>query len=68
MIRKGKWKITNIETPFDEKNFKLYDLSKDLGEVNDLKESEPEKYAEMIKEWRTFSNEIKANLNSSKGN
>ena len=65
MVRKGKWKITNIETPFFESNFMLYDLSKDLEEINDLKESEPEKFNEMLEEWRKFSNEIKANLNSS---
>jgi len=62
MIRKGKWKITNTETPFLEENFKLYDLSKDLAEIHDLKESDPEKYKEMITEWQKFSNEIKAEL------
>lgn len=58
MIRKGNWKITNI-TPFIEENFKLYNLSNDLAELNDLKESEPKKYAEMLREWSKFSNEIK---------
>lgn len=58
MIRKGNWKITNI-TPFIEENFKLYNLSNDLAELNDLKESEPEKYAEMLSEWSKFSNEIR---------
>jgi arylsulfatase A-like enzyme len=59
MIRKGKWKITNFVQPFTFENFSLYNLSNDLGEQNDLKETEPEKYAEMLREWSKFSNEIK---------
>ena len=45
-----------------EENFKLYDLSQDLAELNDLKESEPDKYKEMLDEWRKFSNEIKVQI------
>lgn len=60
MIRKGDWKITNITSPFLEENFKLYNLSQDLAEQNDLKESEPEKYRELIEEWKKFSTDIKA--------
>ncbi len=42
--------------------FELYDLSKDLAELNDLKELEPEKYEELLKEWTKFSNEIKVQI------
>ncbi len=52
MIRKGDWKITNIKRPFLEENFKLYNISQDLAELHDLKESEPEKYKELLEEWR----------------
>ncbi len=62
MIRKGKWKITNIKSPFHIDNFELYNLSNDLGEQNDLKDSEPEKYKELINEWRKFSDEIKVQV------
>ncbi len=62
MIRKGNWKITNIRRPFLPENFELYDLSKDLGEQNDLKESEPEKYKELLGEWAKFSAEIKVQV------
>ena len=62
MIRKGDWKITNIESPFLEENFKLYNLSLDLAELNDLKESEPEKYNELLEEWRKFSNEVSVQI------
>lgn len=59
MLRKGNWKITNFTRPFDIENFALYDLSNDIGEQIDLKESEKEKYAELLEEWIRFSNEVK---------
>ncbi|HSH20363.1 MAG TPA: arylsulfatase [Draconibacterium sp.] len=62
MIRKGDWKITNIIRPFQVENFNLYNISRDLAEINDLKESEPGKYDEMIKEWEKFSKEIKVKI------
>jgi len=62
MIRKGDWKITNIERPFLEENFKLYNISQDLAELHDLKESEPEKHKELLGEWRKFSNEVKVQI------
>ena len=62
MIRKGDWKITNISRPFLEENFKLYNISQDLAELNDLKETEPEKYKELLGEWRKFSNEVKVQI------
>jgi len=62
MLRKGKWKITNFVRPFALENFALYNLSNDLGEQTDLKESEPKKYEEMLKEWEKFSNEVKVQI------
>lgn len=58
MIRKGDWKITNIISPILEENFRLYNVSQDFAEINDLKESEPEKYEELLEEWRNFSKEV----------
>ena len=54
MLIKGKWKITNITDPLDEAAFALYDLSKDIGETNDLSRSNPEKFKEMMNEWEIF--------------
>lgn len=59
MLRKGNWKITNFIKPFKLENFALYDLSNDLGEQTDLKESEKEKYEELLMEWVKFSDDIK---------
>ena len=59
MLRKGDWKITNVERPFDKGNFKLHRVSDDLAELHDLKETEPEKYAELLAEWESFFREVR---------
>ena len=60
MLRKGHWKITSNTRPFLLENFALYDLSKDVAELHDLKDLETDKYQELLQEWSKFSNEIKA--------
>ena len=67
MIRKGDWKITNISKPFTTDNFELYNLSNDLAEMYNLKDSEPEKFKEMLLEWTKFSNEIKVQVPTPSG-
>ena len=62
LLRKGDWKITNLQRPFLVENFKLYNISNDLAELYDLKETEKEKYEELLKEWEDFSNEIKVQI------
>jgi arylsulfatase len=62
MIRKGDWKITNITRPFKAENFELYNVANDLAELHNLKESEPEKFNELLQEWAKFSNEIKVQV------
>ena len=47
-LRQGDWKISNLDTPFDESKFELFDLRADPGESNNLADEEPEKYAELI--------------------
>lgn len=62
MLRKGHWKITNSVRPFDESNFELYDLSRDLGENHDLKNINREKYRELLEDWNRFSSEVRLQL------
>jgi len=52
-LRQGDWKIANLEAPFDETDFELFNLADDPGESTNLAETMPEKYAAMIKLWRT---------------
>ena len=62
MLRKGDWKITNLNKPLDKKNFKLYNLSNDLAEQHDLKDIEGNKYHELLNEWDKFAREIKVQV------
>ena len=64
MIKKGDWKITNIDSPFLIDNFGVFNLSKDFGEQTDLKASELDKFDEMLKEWTDFANEIEVQIPS----
>ena len=52
VIRAGEWKL--IEA-FESGKLSLYNLSRDIGETNDLSDSEPKKLAELhgkLKAWR----------------
>lgn len=51
-VRRGNWKLTNLEPPFDESAFELFDVHADPGETTNLAESEPEVYRDMIQLWR----------------
>ena len=51
-LRQGDWKISNLDPPFDESAFELFNLKQDPGETTDLADDEPEKLAEMIALWR----------------
>lgn len=62
-IRKGNWKLVNTWSPFEEENFELFDLSKDLAEQHDLKNAEPEKFQEMLQEWEKYKEESRVDLN-----
>jgi arylsulfatase len=62
MLRKGNWKITNFKKPFELENFALYNLSEDIGEQIDLKNTEKEKYEELLMEWAKFSEEVKIQI------
>ncbi len=50
-LRQGNWKISNLEPPFNEGDFELFDLATDPGESNNLADDEPEKLAELIELW-----------------
>ncbi|MHC5003162.1 MAG: arylsulfatase [Planctomycetota bacterium] len=52
LVRRGRWKLTNLDRPFDEGRLELFDLLTDPGETTDLKAAEPEIYREMLELWR----------------
>lgn len=59
MLRKGDWKIVQTTAPFSRDSFTLHNLTDDLSESRDLREVNPEKYVEMLREWDTFAAEIR---------
>lgn len=56
-IRKGNWKITNIESPLGTGEFELFNLEEDPTESNDLAKEHPEKYQEMLLHWKDYIKE-----------
>ncbi len=52
--RKGDWKIINLDPPYDESTLMLFNLAEDIGETTDLRNIHPEKFEELLLEWRQF--------------
>ncbi|MDX1478725.1 MAG: arylsulfatase [Saprospiraceae bacterium] len=57
MLRRGDWKIVNLDKPLDEANFALYNVSQDLAEIRNVRDSEPEIFDELLAAWRQFADE-----------
>ena len=51
-IRQGQWKLMNLEPPFSESQFMLFNVEEDPGETRNLRETMPEKFNEMVGLWR----------------
>lgn len=56
-IRKGNWKLVNLEAPFDEDKLMLFNLKKDLGETKDLSQDYPDKVKELLSDWNQYKKE-----------
>lgn len=51
-IRQGRWKLTNLEGPFEEADLELFDLDADPGETRDLAAIRQKEYQHMLELWR----------------
>ena len=56
-LYRGNWKITRTPPPFHDGVWRLYDLSVDPGETNDLAAENPELFADMRAEYERYANE-----------
>lgn len=59
-VRKGNWKLVHIEPSAGGRadgKWQLYDLSADLGEVNDLADARPEVVEELLVLWEAYRKE-----------
>ena len=57
-ILKGRWKITRNQKPHGDGQWRLYDIERDPGETNDLREQEPEVYADLLAEYTAYSKRV----------
>ncbi|MBU6407436.1 MAG: hypothetical protein KGS44_09935 [Alphaproteobacteria bacterium] len=53
----GDFKIVRNIAPVGDGQWRLYDLSRDPGEVNDLAQQEPQRLADMIKAYEVYAAE-----------
>lgn len=51
-LREGDWKIVNMDPPFSEAEFALFNLKTDPGEATNLASQEPERFERMKLLWR----------------
>lgn len=56
-IRQGDWKALYLPPPYGPGRWQLYDLSSDLGEIDDLAASHPDKLAELLALWDRYVEE-----------
>jgi len=57
-IREGNWKLVNLDGPFDESRFELFDLANDPGETVNLAQREPERLAALLRLWTVKRREL----------
>ncbi len=57
-LRQGDWKLVNLDPPFSEADFELFNITDDPGETTNLRGREPERYAAMLALWDTKRNEL----------
>ncbi|PSN70393.1 putative arylsulfatase [Corynespora cassiicola Philippines] len=53
-IRRGDWKAVFVPEPVGSDEWELYDLSKDLGENNNLAEERPEILKNLLEDWDRY--------------
>lgn len=57
-LRKGDWKIVRHRRKNEETNWELFDLSKDVGETEDLASERPVKLRELEDAWQALNAEM----------
>ena len=57
-LRKGDWKLVRDGSRNKPGPWMLFDLGNDIGEANDLADSEPEKLEELIKTWSVYDQQM----------
>lgn len=58
-VRKGPWKLVQVDEPYKEEDFVLFNLDNDLGETTDLKFEFHEKHQELLQLYRDYAERVK---------
>jgi arylsulfatase len=53
-LRRGDWKITDI----GDKRWRLFNIRHDPGETRDQSEAQPDRKAELLKDWDDYANSV----------
>ncbi len=54
----GDWKITFVPAPRGPQRWELFNISADPGETNDLSETEPQVFDEMLEKWEIYKKDV----------
>lgn len=57
-LYRGNWKITRVARPLGDYEWRLYDLAVDPGETTDLSGEYPERFADMLAEYKSYSETV----------
>lgn len=57
-LYKGKWKIARVKPPYGDEQWRLYDLSVDPGETNNLVEQNTVVFQELLNEYQSYSKQV----------
>jgi arylsulfatase A-like enzyme len=55
---KDEWKIVNLDVPYGNGDWQLYNLRNDPTEIHDLSDKYPDKREELITGWNKYSEEV----------
>ncbi len=55
IVRQGNWKLSWMNSPWGKDDWALYNLAEDIGEQNDLSAENPDKVAELISHWESYT-------------
>lgn len=57
-LRQGDWKITFVPKPRGPQKWELFNVRLDPGETNDLRETEPDKFNQLLALWEKYKKDV----------
>ena len=54
-LQYNNWKVVKTPAPYGNEEWQLFDLENDLGETNDLAQSQPDVLLDMVGKWDKFA-------------